>query len=147
MADQPKPWLIILALQAQLAGITKANGYWTDAGNNIWTEPAQRTEALGISIVSQHIDRWQGERPNKRARDITLTLEAALSTDLDNAHQLAHQLIEDIEVCLGKTADALALPSVPGVKPFQIDSIETPTKPEGLPFIYVVMAVSTGYLR
>lgn len=148
MAD-PKPWLIILALQAQLQGITVANGYLTDAGNAIWTEPAQRNEsaALGISIVTQHIDRWQGDRPNKRGRDIALTVEAAISTQLDNAHQLAHQLIEDIETCIAANTDSRALVSVPQVRPFAIESIEMADRPEGLPFIAVVLAISTGYMR
>lgn len=148
MAD-PKPWLIILALQAQLQGITRGNGYLTDAGTSIWTEPAQRPEtaALGISIVTQHIDRWSGERPNKRGRDVTLSVEAAISTQLDNAHELAHQLIEDIETCLAKNAENNALPAVPQVRPFKIESIEMADRPEGLPFIAVMLTLSTGYLR
>lgn len=150
MAD-PKPWLIVLALQSQLATIRKADGYLTDAGSAVWVEPAQRDEtaALGISIVTQHIDKWAGERPNKRGRDITLTIEAAISTDLDNAHQLAHQLIEDIESCLAAAValNADALPPVPQVKPFAIESIEMADRPEGLPFIVVAMVIGTGYLR
>ena len=148
MAD-PKPWLIVLALQSQLQGITVANGYRTDAGNAVWTEPAQRNSsvALGISIATQHIDRWPGERPNKRGRDLLLTIEAAISTDLDNAHQLAHQLIGDVEDCLEKNAANGALPGVPGAKPFEVESSEIANQPEGAPFIGVVIIVSVGYLR
>lgn len=148
MAD-PKPWLTILALQAQLQGITQANGYLTDAGASVWTEPAQRDEsiALGVSIATQHIDRWTGERPNKRGRDLLLTLEAAIPTTLDNAHQLAHQLIEDVEACLEKNAARGALPAVPQVKPFEVESSEIANQPEGAPFIGVVMIISAGYLR
>lgn len=150
MAD-PKPWLIILALQAQLQGITMANGYRTDAGNAVWTEPAQRDAsiALGISIATQHIDRWQGERPNKRGRELLLTVEAAISTSLDNAHQLAHQLIGDIEDCLEKNLGMLAgvLAAVPGVLTFEVESSEVANQPEGAPFIGVAMVIRAGYLR
>lgn len=148
MAD-PKPWLVILALQAQLQDITKSNGYLTDAGTSIWTEPAQRPEtaALGISIVTRQIDRWEGERPNKRGRTLQLALEAAISTDLDTAHEYAHQLIEDVEVCLAKNIAVNTLPAVPGVTAFEIDSIEMADRPEGLPVIAVAMTISAGYLR
>ena len=149
MADDTKSWLIILALQAQLQGIAVANGYRTDAGKAVWTEPKQRdaSAALGISIATQHIDRWPGERPNKRGRELLLTIEAAISTDLDNAHQLAHQLIGDVEDCLEKSAAAGALPAVPGVKPFEVESSEVANQPEGAPFIGVAMIISAGYLR
>lgn len=150
MAD-PKPWLIILALQAQLQGITIANGYRTDAGNAVWTEPKQRNEsaALGIGIATQHIDRWQGERPNKRGRELALTVECAISTSLDNAHQLAHQLIADVEDCLEKNTAAIAgvLSAVPGVLTFEVESSEVANQPEGAPFIGVAMVLRAGYLR
>lgn len=148
MAD-PKAWLAILALQSQLQGITQANQYLTDAGNAVFVEPAQRPQgsALGISITTQHIDRWQGERPNKQGRDLALMVEAAISTELDNAHQLAHQLIEDIEACMASNAADGALPSVPGMKPFRIDTIDVANKPEGLPVILVQLVVVAGYLR
>jgi hypothetical protein len=148
MAD-PKPWLVILALQSQLQGITRANGYLTDAGTAVWTEPKQRaqTDALGISIITQHIDRWQGERPNKRGRALALTVEAAIPTDLDTAHQYAHQLIEDIEVCLAKNIAINLLPDVSGVTSFELESAEMADRPEGLPIIAVVLTISAGYLR
>ena len=148
MAD-PKAWLAILALQSQLQGITRANQYLTDAGNAVFVEPAQRPQnaALGINITTQHIDRWQGDRPNKRGRDLALLVEAAISVDMDNAHQYAHQLIEDIEACIASNAVNGALPAVPGMKPLEIDTIDVAERPEGLPIILVQLVIIAGYLR
>lgn len=149
MADQPKSWLIVLALQAQLRGITVANGYLTDAGHNVWIEPAQRDEsaALGISIVTEHIDRVEGERPHKREREITIPVEAAISTSQDNAHELAHQLIEDVERSIAALTAAAPTPPVPGVMPFEIGNIEFANQPEGLAVIGVQIPIIARYFR
>lgn len=145
----PKPWLIIQALAAQFAGILQANGYLTDAGGAIWTEPAQRKEdvALGVSIVTIGIDKWQGERPNKRGRTLKLVVEAAISVLLDNAHELAHQLVEDIESSVAALTAAGITPNVPQVTPFEIETIDIADRPEGVTFIIVQIHLSVGYLR
>lgn len=149
MAD-PRAWQIITALDAALSDIRIASGYLTDAGMNVWTEPAQRTDtdALGISIMTTGIARMDGERPDKRGRILTLALEAAIPATQDNAHQLANQLIEDLEVALASfTTSQQSAQGVAQALPVSIGDITVLDRPEGLAVIGVHVDVSVGYWR
>lgn len=146
---ESRSWAIITALVAQLATITVANGYLTDAGLNIWTTDAQRpeTEALGIMVYSESItgpgpDR---ERPLKGVRDITLLLEAAIGADQDNAQQQIHNLAEDIEVCMAAYAKQY-LQNRP-TDAMHVADIAILDRPEGMAVIAMQVRIVARYLR
>jgi hypothetical protein len=148
---ESRSWAIILALAAQLATITVANGYLTDVGNNVWTTDGQRPseDALGLMVYSEDIvgpglDR---ERPGKPVRDFTMLVEAAIDTGLDDAQQQIHALIEDIEACMERYAEFQA--STPGlqVTPMVVSDIDILDRPEGAPIIAMQARIVARYFR
>lgn len=150
MADS-RTWAIIAALAAQLATITTANGYLTDAGLNVWTTDAQRTDddALGLMIYSESItgggiDR---ERPGKPVREFTLLVEAAIGTDLDDAQQQIHSVIEDIDNCINAYTRQQA--TTPGlqVTPMAVADIAILDRPEGAAVIAMQARIVARYFR
>lgn len=149
---ESRSWAIILALAAQLATITVANGYLTDVGNNVWTNDGQRPseDALGLMIYSEPIvgpglDR---ERPGKPVRDFSMLVEAAIGTNLDDAQEQIHAIIEDIEVCLQAYAKAQSLrPELNQVTPMAVADIAILDRPEGAAVIAMQARVVARYFR
>ncbi len=150
MADPSRSWALILALQAQLATITVANGYITDVGANIWTTDGQRTDALGLMIYSESITGpgLDHERPGKPVRDFTLLVEAAIGTDLDDAQQQIHAIIEDLETCMKAYARAQAMrPEAMQVTPMSVADIAILDRPEGAAVIAMQARIVARYFR
>lgn len=150
MADTPRPWKIIESLEAQLSDVRVASGYRTDIGANVWTQPAQRKDdVLGISIGTESINRTSAnERPLKRARGLVLVLEAEIAVTLDNAHELAHDVAEDLEVALTSFVSAQAQnPDPTQSLPLEVGDILILERPEGMPVIAVQCHVTARYWR
>lgn len=150
MASTPKPWTIIAALAAQLATITVANGYNTDAGLNVWTEENQRKDdVLGLTVYSGDINPADAvkERPAKPVRSFELMVEAQIDATLDNAHQQIHLLIEDFEACMEAWIKAQRTAPLSGVAPLKVDGIKIDDRPEGLPVIGMQAHVTARYFR
>lgn len=150
MADS-RTWLLILTLQAQLATITTANGYLTNAGLNVWTNDGQRpdSDALGLMIYSENItgvgiDR---ERPGKPVRDFNLLVEAAIGTDLDDAQAQIHALIEDVETCMASYAKAQAAKPANQATPMHVVDIAILDRPEGAAIIAMQARIVARYFR
>lgn len=147
-----RTWSLILALQAQLSTITVANGYLTNIGTNIWTTDNQRTSdtALGLMIYSENItgaglDR---ERPGKPVRDFTILLECAIGTDLDDAQQQIHSVIEDIDTCMAAYAKAQFMqPTVNQVTPMLVADVAILDRPEGASVIACQVRIVARYFR
>jgi hypothetical protein len=149
MAEPPKTWAIILALQVQLQTITVANGYLTDAGLNVWTTDGQRpdTEALGLMIYSDSITGTPSQRPGKPVRQFPLLIEFAIGNDIDNAQQQAHALIEDIDRCMEAYSKAqVQKPSVKAT-PMEVVDIAILDRPDGEAVIAGQVRVMTTYFR
>jgi len=148
---ESRTWAIIAALAAQLATITTANGYLTDVGNHVWTTDAQRPseDALGLMIYSESItgSGIDQTRPGKPVREFTLLVEAAIGTDLDDAQQQIHDIIEDIDVCMGAYAKAQS--TTPGlqVTPMAVMDIAILDRPEGAAVIAMQARVMARYFR
>lgn len=150
MADTPRPWQIVTSLEAALSDVRVASGYRTDIGAHIWLNPAQRSESdIGISIGTESIVRTSAsERPSKRGRALNLVLESAIAVGLDDAHQIAHDVAEDLEVALASyVAQQLAAASVEQTLPIEIGDIQIMESPEGLPVIAVQARVIARYWR
>jgi len=148
---ESRTWAIITALQAQLATIRVANGYNTDVGTNVWVTDGQRPsdDALGLMIYSESItgtglDR---ERPSKPVREFTVLIEAAIGTDLDDAQQQIHALIEDIEACMGIYARQLAERPAAQMTPMHVADIAILDRPEGAAVIAMQARVIARYIR
>ena len=151
MAKQSVSWAIIQALAAQLATITTANEYLTDVGNNVWTTDHQRPDedALGLMIYSENITGTgiDLERPAKPVRDFALLIEAAIGTDLDDAQQQIHAVIEDIENCMKAYAKAqIAVPAYQRV-PMHVVDVAILDRPEGAAIIAMQMRIATRFIR
>ncbi len=152
MANPSRTWALILALQAQLASITVVNGYLTDIGNNIWTTDGQRTDdaALGLMVYSESItgggiDR---ERPGKPVREFTILLECAIGTDLDDAQQQIHNVIEDVETCMEAYAKEQPMqPAANQVKPMAVVDAAILDRPEGMAVIACQIRVAARFFR
>lgn len=148
MADA-RTWSIIGALAAQLSTITVANGYLTDAGLNVWTTDHQRpsADALGLMIYSESIvgpglDR---ERAGKPVRDFGMLVESAIGTDLDDAQQQIHAIIEDVETCIEALArQPLALP---GLTSLHVTDVAILDRPEGAAVIAMQARIVARYFR
>ncbi|MFK2904572.1 hypothetical protein ISP17_11400 [Dyella ginsengisoli] len=144
-----RSWQQITNLAAVLQGISLANGYLTDVGQNIWTTDNQRTDenALGIMLYSGDITSSPAERPAKAEREIEIYAEVAIATDQDDAHQQIHSVIEDVERCVTTYAKAqFAQPSVP-TTPLRVGSIKILDRPEGASVIVAVITVLARYFR
>ncbi len=150
MANTSRTWAIITALAAQLATITVANGYLTDAGLNIWTTDNQRpvTEALGIMIYSESITGGglDNERPNKAVRQIGLLLECAIGTDIDTAQQQIHNVIEDVEQCMANWAKGY-LSSLRLTDAMHVADVAILDRPEGVAVIAMQARIIARYMR
>lgn len=148
---ESRSWAIITALAAQLATITVANGYNTDAGAHVWTSEAQRPseDALGLMIYSESITGDAGaQRPGKPVREFTLLIEAAIGTDQDDAQAQIHAIIEDIEACLQAYAKAQQLrPELNQVTPMAVTDIAILDRPEGAAVIAMQARVVARYFR
>lgn len=153
MANPSRTWAIITALAAQLATITIATGYNTDAGLNVWTTDAQRDAALagalGMSIYSESIigPGLDNERPGKQVRDFTMLVEASIGTDIDNAQAQMHALIEDVEFCIKRYTQAQT--TTPGlqVTPMHIADVAILDRPEGMAVVAMQARVIARFFR
>lgn len=150
MANPSRSWAIIQALAIQLATITVANGYNTDAGLNIWTSEGQRpdTDALGIMIYSEAITGpgIDVERPRKAVRDIGLLLECSITSDLDNAQPQIHNVIEDIEACIADYATGYLSAGRPS-NSMHLTDVAILDRPEGMAVVAMNARVSARYFR
>lgn len=146
---ESRTWAIILALQAQLQTITVANGYLTDVGQNVWTTDAQRpsADALGLMIYSESIVGVQGQRPGKPARAFGLLVEAAIGTDLDDAQQQIHNIIEDVDACFSAYAKQQAATPHMQATPMSVSDIAILDRPEGAAVIAMQARITTEYFR
>ncbi|HTL15550.1 MAG TPA: hypothetical protein VL251_10735, partial [Thermomonas sp.] len=99
MADTPRTWAILEALQLRLQGITVANGYRTDAGADVRLEPGDVGAAPSITLYTGATTRPEDAR-TPGERDFTLIVEAQVPVALDAAHATAVALAEDIEQAL-----------------------------------------------
>ena len=148
---ESRTWAIIVALAAQLATITTANGYLTDVGANVWTSDAQRPaeDALGLMIYSESItgagiDR---ERPGKPTRDFTLLVEAAIGTDLDDAQGQIHAIIEDVDACMEAYAKAQFGRPGKQVTPMHVADIAILDRPDGAAMVAMQARIVARYFR
>lgn len=146
---ESRTWAIILALQTQLQTITKVNGYLTDVGLNVWTNDAQRPseDALGLMIYSESIVGLDSQRPGKPQRAFGLLVEAEIGTDLDDAQQQIHNLIEDVDACISAYGAQQASTPFNQATPMKVADIAILDRPDGAAVIAMQVRITTEYFR
>ncbi|GAB3335299.1 hypothetical protein [Marilutibacter aestuarii] len=140
MADTPIPWAILQAIQARLQVISIANGYHTDAGEDVRIEPSKTdSDAPLITIYSGSI---VGDNERVRGqREFALIIEAQVPVGFDNAHALVVAMTDDIEAALDQW-----LP-LPGALPLHWLEAVYLDRPEGMPVMASQSMLRTGYRR
>ena len=141
MADTPRPWAILEAAQLRLQGIHVADGFRTDAGDDVRLEPsADALVAPRITLYTAALVRPDGA-PSKAQREFTLVVEAAVPTSIDNAHRAVVDIAEDIEQAIGN----LAL--MPGALPLEFQESLFLDRPDGMPAMCVQLMFTTEFRR
>jgi hypothetical protein len=146
-----RSWTVITDLATQLGTITRANGYLTDIGLNVWTTDHQRPsdDALGLMIYSGEITGpgIDHERPRKPVRDIHLIVEADIGTELDDAQERIHSVVEDVEVCMEAYARDKTLNPATQATPLHVEQITVLDRPEGAAVVVMQAHIKGRYFR
>lgn len=141
MADTPRPWQILEALQARLQGIAVANGYRTDAGADVRLEPS--SEALAaprITLYTASMVR-SGEPRASGEREFTIIVECAVPVSLDNAHALVVAIAEDVEQSL------VTYLQMPNALPLAFEESLFLDRPDGVAAMVAQLMFSTRFRR
>lgn len=147
MADTPKPWQILQAVQTRLAGIMVANGYRTDAGANVLLEGVQDTadDVARLTLYSLGISRPAQDRPDGKGRVFEFVIEATVpcvgAAGVVPAHQRAHEILADIEQAFDTY---LQLPSA---LPAKLADVTFLDRPSGLDVVGLQVTCSVEYRR
>ena len=143
MADTPRPWAILEAVQARLQTIAQASGYRTDAGADVRLEESQfdADSAPRITLYTGSNVRPDGTRA-RNEREFTLVVEAAVSADMDNAHRAVVDIAEDIEDAL--TNDYLQMPDA---LPPEFQESLFLQRPDGVPAMVAQLMFSVRFRR
>jgi hypothetical protein len=140
MADTPRTWAILQALQLRLQGITVAAGYRTDAGQDVRLEPSDLGDAPSITLYSGATTRPEDARAAGE-RDFTLIVEAQVPVALGDAHAQAVALAEDIE-------DALeGYVPMPSALPLRFQESLFLDRPDGVAAMAVQIMFTTRFRR
>lgn len=101
MADTPRPWAILAALQLRLQGITVDGGYRTDAGSDVRLEGEQFVAGAADRLVLYAGNTVRPDDARARGeREFTLIIEGYTSTDAATAQQQIVAMAEDVEQAL-----------------------------------------------
>lgn len=140
MADTPRSWAILQALQARLQQISVSNGYRTEAGDDVRLEPSQLGGAPSITLYSAATTRPEDAR-SPGEREFTLIVEAQVPVALDDAHALVVAIAEDIEQAL-----ETYLPQ-PLALPLQFQESLYLDRPDGVAAMAAQVMFTTRYRR
>lgn len=139
MADTPRSWAILAALQARLEEISVASGYRTNAGADVRLEPSQQGAGTRITLYSGGT--VASSDINPKQRQFTLIAEAVVPCEVDDAHARVVAMAEDIEQAL----DAY-LP-MPNALPLRFHESVILDRPEGMPVMAAQLMFTTEYRR
>lgn len=139
MAETPRSWAILQALQQRLQQISLAGGYRTDAGADVRLEPSSLGPGTRITLYSGGTA--APDPANRGEREFTLIAEAVVSTDLDNAHELVVAIAEDIEQALDVFAP------MPQALPLRFQESLILDRPDGMPCMAAQLMFTTRYRR
>lgn len=142
MAEQAAPTAIREAIAARLREISTANGYRTDAGADVRTEPSQFAIEDGPRITV-----WPATRhlpddfKSWGERSMRVVVEAQVSVERET--QLAE--LEAVEADIEDALDEYVLPS--NSLPMRFVESVTLDRPEGMPSVCAQVMFATRYRR
>lgn len=140
MADTPRPWAILEALQVRLQTIAVDAGYRTDAGDDVCLEPSQLGARPRITLYTAATTKPDDARaPGER--EFTLIVEAQVPVALDDAQRLVVDIAEDIEQALDTY-----LP-MPGALPLQFLESLFLDRPDGVAAMAAQLMFVTRFRR
>jgi hypothetical protein len=141
MAEPAITRTILAGIAAQLATISVANGYHTEAGADVRLEESQSPcTAPFVSVFSASLVRGDDSRVTAE-REFTVIVEGQLPVTLSNARELIDLMTDDVERCLdGFRSPAAALP-------MQFLESITLDRPDGLPVMALQAMFSTRFRR
>ena len=101
MPDTPRTWQLLTAMQASMALILQANGYYTDAGAYVTLEPTQIPdgEPALVALVLENLGRATDPALARRGRLATVVAIIKVPTVGDDRQIRLHEAIQDVERC------------------------------------------------
>lgn len=143
MADVPRTWQVMQAVQARLQLITVAGGARTDLGRDVRLEPGQFLADDGprITLYTGSVIRPDDARSSGE-RELTLIVEVAVPAAWGNAQQAIVDGVEDVE-------DILEAPWLPmtGALPLRFQDSVFLERPDGMPAMVAQIMFATGWRR
>lgn len=127
-------------LAVLLRQISVANGYNTDAGMDVRTEP-NSADGITAPRITVYAAQKQVHPQGANRRAVTFVVEAVVPVVMAGAQRQALLVAEDIESALQDNM------GVEGSLPFDFEDEVMLEKPEGLPVMCVQQMWSTGYVR
>lgn len=140
MADTPRTWAILQALQLRLQGITVVGGYRTDAGDDVRLEPSDLGDVPSITLFSGATTRPDDAR-TAGEREFTLIVEAQVPAGLDDAHSLTVAVAEDVEQALDGYVP------MPEALPLRFQESLFLERPDGVAAMVVQLMFATRFRR
>lgn len=142
MADPARPWQILLATADRLRTISVANGYRTDVGADVRTEPSRFEPEDGprITLYTGGVVRPDDAR-SRGEREFGFVVEALMPVALANAQELVTAAAEDIEDAL---LDPLPLPEA---LPLTFEESLFLERPDGVPCMAAQLMFRTRFRR
>jgi hypothetical protein len=143
---EPASWIVIQTLVALFYNIQIANGFHTDAGNNVTEEPFQANaddsqNQYGVICVAEDATDSADDAGSLRAGEMDVSVEVYYPVEEDNAQHKAHLVRDDI---------VKAIPTRTGNMPEGIHTITITSRriyqrPAGFPFIAVQVVLRVGF--
>lgn len=140
MAETARVLQILQALQVRLQQVTIANGYRTDAGQDVRLEASSGDAGQRITLYAGQKVRPDDVR-SRGERELVVIVEAQVPVGLDNAQALILAMDEDIEQALDTY-----LP-MPAALPLEFQESLFLERPDGMPAMVVQQMYVTRYRR
>ena len=142
MADAPLTLQIVQRIAELLAEVTVANGWRTDIGLHVSTEPVQLDDdqALGAVVYLAGIRPADKSTTAQPERSLEVVVDAYVGVGLDNAQALQHAVYDDVERCFS----GLRL-SVPGALPLTVGAANFIPRSDDMATAGVQIVISALY--
>jgi hypothetical protein len=141
-AEQPASTAIREAVAARLGEIKRANGYRTDVGVDVRTEPSRFEDSDGPRITVWPVGRARPDHARSVGeRAVQVLIEVLVPVCADTP-------LEDLEAADQDIEDALnEYLQLPGALPLRFEESVILDRPEGVPAMAAQIIYSGGYRR
>lgn len=142
MDDAPLTLQIVRRIAELLAQVTVANGWRTNIGQHVDTEPVQLEDdqALGAVVYLGAIRPGDKTTTSQPERVLEVVVDAYIGVALDDAQALQHAVYDDVERCF----TGLKL-SVPGALPLTVGAANFIPRTDDMATAGVQIVISATY--